>query len=115
MSVLDCFDEAYDYRIEPQQALMRLRLAFAVSTSFHPDILLLDEGIGAGDAAFLEKVNQRLQEFTSKATIIVVASHSERLIGQMCSSSVLMERGRIIAFSSTSEVLALYRERTSPK
>jgi len=94
---------------------MRLRLAFAVSTSFHPDILLLDEGIGAGDAAFLEKVNQRLQEFTSKATIIVVASHSERLIRQMCSSSVLMERGRIIAFSSTSEVLALYRERTSPK
>jgi ABC-2 type transport system ATP-binding protein/lipopolysaccharide transport system ATP-binding protein len=92
---------------------MRLRLAFAVSTSFHPDILLLDEGIGAGDAAFLEKANWRLQEFTSKATIIVLASHSEQLLRQMCSTSVLLEHGRIIAFSSTGEVLALYRERTS--
>jgi len=94
---------------------MRLRLAFAVSTSFHPDILLLDEGIGAGDAAFLEKVDLRLQEFTSRATIIVIASHSEQLVSQMCSSCVLMEHGRIIAFSSTGEVLALYRERTSRK
>ena len=92
---------------------MRLRLAFAVSTSFHPDILLLDEGIGAGDASFLEKVNRRLQEFTSKATIIVVASHSERLVEQMCSNAVLMEQGRVVAFSSTSEVLELYRDRTS--
>ena len=94
---------------------MRLRLAFAVSTSFHPDILLLDEGIGAGDAAFLEKVNRRLQEFTSKATIIVLASHSEQLVRQLCSTSVLMEQGRIIEISSTSEVLELYRERTSRK
>jgi ABC-2 type transport system ATP-binding protein/lipopolysaccharide transport system ATP-binding protein len=99
--------------IRTYSAGMRLRLAFAVSTSFHPDILLLDEGIGAGDAAFLEKVNRRLQEFTSKATIIVLASHSEQLVRQLCSTSVLMEHGRIIEFSSTSEVLALYRERTS--
>lgn len=101
--------------IRTYSAGMRLRLAFAVSTSFQPDILLLDEGIGAGDAAFLEKVKRRLQEFASKATIIVLASHSEQLVRQMCSTAVLMEHGRIIAFSSTSEVLALYRERTSRK
>jgi len=101
--------------IRTYSAGMRLRLAFAVSTSFHPDILLLDEGIGAGDAAFLEKVNRRLQEFTSKATIIVLASHSEQLVRQLCSTSVLMEHGRIIEISSTSEVLELYRERTSRK
>jgi ABC-2 type transport system ATP-binding protein/lipopolysaccharide transport system ATP-binding protein len=94
---------------------MRLRLAFAVSTSFHPDILLLDEGIGAGDAAFLEKAKSRLHEFTSKATIIVLASHSEQLLRQMCSTSVLMEHGRIIALGSTDEIFARYRERTSRK
>jgi len=42
---------------------MRMRLTFAVSTSIVPDILLLDEGIGAGDADFLEKANKRLDAF----------------------------------------------------
>ena len=101
--------------IRTYSAGMRLRLAFAVSTSFRPDILLLDEGIGAGDATFLEKVNRRLQEFTSKATIIVLASHSEQLVRRMCSTSVLMEHGQIIALGNTSQVLALYQERTSRK
>jgi ABC-2 type transport system ATP-binding protein/lipopolysaccharide transport system ATP-binding protein len=90
---------------------MRMRLAFAVSTSIHPDILLLDEGIGAGDAAFLEKAARRLQEFTDKAAIIVLASHSEQLVTQMCRTSVLMEHGRVIGVGPTAEVLAQYRER----
>jgi ABC-2 type transport system ATP-binding protein/lipopolysaccharide transport system ATP-binding protein len=92
---------------------MRTRLAFAVSTSIHPDILLVDEGIGAGDAAFLEKANQRLQEFTDKAAIIVLASHSEHLVTKMCRTSVLMEHGRVIQVGSTEEILVLYRERTA--
>lgn len=90
---------------------MRMRLAFAVSTSIEPDILLLDEGIGAGDAAFLEKANKRLKEFADKVSIIVLASHSDELIRRMCRTSVLMERGRIIEVGPTNEVLSLYRER----
>jgi ABC-2 type transport system ATP-binding protein/lipopolysaccharide transport system ATP-binding protein len=100
-----------DLPIRTYSAGMRTRLAFAVSTSIHPDILLVDEGIGAGDAAFLEKANQRLQEFTDKAAIIVLASHSEHLVTQMCRTSVLMEHGRVIQVGSTEEILALYRER----
>jgi ABC-type polysaccharide/polyol phosphate transport system ATPase subunit len=91
---------------------MRMRLAFAVSTSINPDILLLDEGIGAGDAAFLEKANRRLQEFTRKAGIIVLASHSESLIRQMCDKAVLLERGRVVLFGPTKQVLDCYRERS---
>jgi ABC-2 type transport system ATP-binding protein/lipopolysaccharide transport system ATP-binding protein len=98
--------------IRTYSAGMRMRLAFAVSTSIHPDILLLDEGIGAGDAAFLEKANRRLQEFTDKAAIIVLASHSEHLVSQMCRTSVLMEHGRAVCVGPTDEVLAQYRERT---
>jgi ABC-2 type transport system ATP-binding protein/lipopolysaccharide transport system ATP-binding protein len=90
---------------------MQIRLAFAVSTSIHPDILLLDEGIAAGDAAFLEKANQRLQEFTKRASIIVLASHSERLVKQMCQTAVLMDHGRVIGVGPTEEVLAQYQGR----
>jgi ABC-2 type transport system ATP-binding protein/lipopolysaccharide transport system ATP-binding protein len=89
---------------------MRMRLSFAVSTSIDPDILLIDEGIGSGDAAFLEKANRRLKEFTGKAAIIVLASHSERLMRDMCEKAVLMDRGRALAFGPTDDVLRQYAE-----
>jgi len=95
--------------IRTYSAGMRMRLAFAVSTSIEPDILLLDEGIGAGDAAFLEKASRRLGEFTRKAAIIVLASHSEGLIRQMCDQAVLMEHGRVLRVGGTDEILEHYR------
>ena len=93
---------------------MRMRLAFAISTSVEPDILLLDEGIGAGDAAFVEKANQRIQSFADSAGIIVLASHSEALIRRICSTAVLMERGRVVEVADVETILAAYRERSKP-
>ena len=96
--------------IRTYSAGMRMRLAFAVSTSVAPDILLLDEGIGAGDAAFLEKANQRLARFTEQVSIIVVSSHSEELVSRMCSKALLMEHGRVLMSGTTAAVLAQYRK-----
>lgn len=90
---------------------MRMRLAFAVSTSIKPDILLLDEGIGAGDAAFLEKAEKRLAEFTEQAGIIVLASHSNGLILKMCKSAILMNRGRVVAVGDVEGILERYSEK----
>lgn len=90
---------------------MRMRLAFAVSTSIQRDILLLDEGIGVGDHAFLEKARARLEEFTAKAGIIVLASHSEELLLGMCRTALLMEHGKIVHAGDTAEVLQTYRQR----
>ncbi|NCA69124.1 MAG: ABC transporter ATP-binding protein [Sphingobacteriia bacterium] len=88
---------------------MQMRLAFAVSTSVAPDILLIDEGIGAGDAAFIEKANARLKQFTERVSIIVLSSHSEALIKSMCQKAVLMQHGRLIGAGATQEVLDQYR------
>jgi ABC-2 type transport system ATP-binding protein/lipopolysaccharide transport system ATP-binding protein len=101
-----------DLPIRTYSAGMRMRLAFAVTTSIDPDILLIDEGIGAGDAAFLEKADKRLNDFTSKAAIVVLASHSESLVRKMCDTSLLMERGRIKAFGPTDHILDVYRNKT---
>jgi len=90
---------------------MRMRLAFAISTSVEPDILLLDEGIGAGDAAFVEKANQRIQSFAKRAGVIVLASHSEDLIRRICRTAVLMERGRILDVGEVEPIFERYRER----
>ncbi len=94
--------------IRTYSAGMRMRLAFAVSTSIEPEILLIDEGIGVGDAAFLQKANERLQEFSDKAAIIVLASHSESLIRKSCNQAVLMQHGKVIATGETDAMLAKY-------
>jgi ABC-2 type transport system ATP-binding protein/lipopolysaccharide transport system ATP-binding protein len=99
-----------DLPIRTYSAGMRMRLAFAVSTSIEPDILLLDEGIGAGDASFLEKAQARLEGFTNKAGIIVLASHSGVLLRRMCRTAVIMDRGRIVYSGDTDSVLKHYRQ-----
>jgi ABC-2 type transport system ATP-binding protein/lipopolysaccharide transport system ATP-binding protein len=76
---------------------MRARLAFGIATAVIPEILLLDEGIGAGDASFIEKANRRLKEFVDRAGILVLASHSEALVRRFCNKYAKLERGRIVA------------------
>ncbi|AHF05166.1 sugar ABC transporter ATP-binding protein [Marichromatium purpuratum 984] len=95
--------------IRTYSAGMQMRLAFAISTSVAPDILLLDEGIGTSDAAFLQKAGERLQRFTEQVSIIVLSSHDDELISSMCEKSVLMEHGQIIAAGPTEDILSEYR------
>jgi ABC-2 type transport system ATP-binding protein/lipopolysaccharide transport system ATP-binding protein len=84
---------------------MRARLSFGIATAVIPEILLLDEGIGAGDAAFMEKANRRLHEFVGGAGILVLASHSEGLIRQFCNKYALLERGKVAAEGEGLEAL----------
>jgi len=94
---------------------MRARLAFAMATCVEPDILLLDEGIGAGDAAFFERANQRLQSFISSTSIMILASHSEELTRKFCNKIALMEHGRIIWYGEVQEGYARYHEMIQPR
>jgi lipopolysaccharide transport system ATP-binding protein len=76
---------------------MGARLAFAVSTSMQNDILLIDEGIGAGDASFQEKAQQRIEGLFNRTSIVLLASHSEELITRFCNRRLRMEHGRLTA------------------
>lgn len=87
---------------------MHTRLAFAISTCIHPEILLLDEGLGAGDAAFLEKARRRLDDFVASAGIMVLASHNEHLIRQMCKTAVLLAHGRVVMTGPPDAVFERY-------
>lgn len=75
---------------------MQARLMFAISTSLENDILLIDEGIGAGDAAFQEKAQKRIQGLFSRTSIVLLASHSEALLEQFCNRRLHMEHGKLI-------------------
>ena len=74
---------------------MSARLAFAIATSFHPEILLMDEWIGAGDHDFQEKAKARLDAMIDRAGIIVLASHNDALIKKVCNKVMTLEHGTI--------------------
>ena len=88
--------EFLKFPVRTYSAGMRARLAFAMATCVGPEILLLDEGIGAGDAAFVEKASKRLDGFIESAGILVLASHAPNLVRRLCNKAIVMEHGRII-------------------
>ena len=91
---------------------MSTRLGFAIATSIKPDILLLDEWLGAGDARFVEKAAKRVEELVEKSSVLVLASHSEALIKRNCNKAVLLNHGHIIANGDVDDVIKEYTELT---
>lgn len=117
MNEIAAFTELGDYLAMPARTYssgMMLRLAFAVCTSIEPEIMLMDEWVGVGDAAFVQKAEHRLNDFIGRAGILVVASHSTGLLERNCTKGVLMHAGRIKAFGPIDEVLRLYESESSP-
>lgn len=74
---------------------MVLRLAFAISTSVQPEILLMDEWMSVGDEQFRDKAEKRLTEFVDKAGILVMATHDHGLAQRVCSKHIHLEHGVI--------------------
>lgn len=74
---------------------MRLRLAFAVSTSIDADILLMDEWLAVGDADFQPKAKRRMEELVARTKILVVASHDYSLLKGVCNRILRLEHGKI--------------------
>lgn len=88
--------------VHTYSAGMLTRLTFAVATATHPDILLIDEVLGAGDADFQEKASARLNELIDTAKIFVLASHSEAMIDLYCNRRLRFEHGKLVGDTTTS-------------
>ncbi len=82
--------------VKTYSAGMAARLAFAISTAAHNDILLIDEGIGAGDATFVERARQRVDELIDRTSVMLIASHSDGLIERLCNRRISMAHGKIM-------------------
>ena len=112
MDEIAAFTELGDYLTMPvhtYSAGMRLRLAFAVCTSFEPEILLMDEWLSVGDRSFVEKAKRRLEEFVDRAGILVLASQNAALLERVCATGVVLNAGKVEARGPIGEVLREYR------
>lgn len=104
-----------DMPVRTYSAGMNVRLSFAIATCMQPEILLMDEWLRAGDAGFLEKAKQRVEDFVRSSSIMVLASHSIPLLEQWCNRGILLEEGRIRAVGDVKVALSEYREITKAK
>jgi lipopolysaccharide transport system ATP-binding protein len=98
-----------DQPIKTYSAGMYARLAFSTATSVQPDILIIDEVLGAGDAYFAAKCLQRMKTLTedSGATVLFV-SHDLASVQQICTRAIWIERGRILQDGTPFEVTKTY-------
>jgi ABC-type polysaccharide/polyol phosphate transport system ATPase subunit len=92
---------------------MTLRLAFSIATAIDPEILILDEGLSAGDASFAAIAEARINSLLSRSRILVMASHSIELLKNWCNRAILLERGRIVSLGTVPEVAEFYRSRSA--
>ena len=87
---------------------MYVRLGFAVSTQFSPDILLVDEVFGAGDAAFSKRAVDRMLNIVNNAGIFVLATHEMSLVERVCQRVIWLDRGLIVRDGPPNLVLPEY-------
>jgi ABC-type polysaccharide/polyol phosphate transport system, ATPase component len=84
---------------------MAMRLKFAVSTAISPDILVMDEWVGAGDAEFRSKATDRMNKVFSDSGIAILASHSNALLKETCNKAIWLESGQLKASGSVDGVI----------
>jgi lipopolysaccharide transport system ATP-binding protein len=87
---------------------MYVRLGFAVSTHFSPEVLLVDEVFGAGDASFRQRAAERMLNMVNNAGIFVIATHDMALIERECQRVLWLERGKILRDGPPSLVVPEY-------
>ena len=89
---------------------MLARLAFSIATVVNPEILIVDEILSVGDAAFQEKSKKRMLELMGGGTTVLFVSHSLEQIREMCSRVVWLEQGEIKMAGATKEVCNAYQK-----
>jgi ABC-type polysaccharide/polyol phosphate transport system ATPase subunit len=87
---------------------MYMRLAFAIATEVDPDILLIDEALGVGDAAFLAKARARLHELVQRSNALVLVSHDLKSLREFCTRGLWIQHGHLVADGPITEVIEQY-------
>jgi lipopolysaccharide transport system ATP-binding protein len=107
------FTELGDFMNQPFKAYsagMQARLVFTTATTVKPNILIVDEILGAGDAYFAAKSRQRMQNLVDSGASILLVSHALDQVLRFCDQAIWLERGRIVLRGSSLEVVKAYQE-----
>jgi lipopolysaccharide transport system ATP-binding protein len=116
MQQIEDFAEIGQYIDQPVRTYssgMQVRLAFSVATALRPEILIVDEALSVGDAYFQAKCFARIKEYKARGTTLLIVSHDQAAIANLCSRAILIEKGRIVADAVPTDVMNLYNAKLS--
>ena len=102
--------EFMDQPIKTYSSGMKSRLGFAVAVNVEADILVLDEALSAGDAAFKKKALQRMYDLRDSGTTVLFVSHSIGMVKRFCTEAILLHKGHLVSSGEPAEVVDRYRE-----
>ena len=112
------FADIGDYIDQPVKTYssgMALRLAFSVQVHIDPDILIVDEALAVGDAAFQAKAMTRIQEILGRGTTLLFVGHDLNALRAFCQRAILLEQGRAVMLGEPGEVIEEYLFRVHAK
>ncbi len=102
----------FDRPIRTYSSGMKSRLGISVATAFKPDLLLIDEVLGVGDASFRKKSEERVKEMINQSGSVIIVSHSMGLLEKICTRIAVFEDGRLISINSPKDAINLYLQST---
>lgn len=102
--------EKANHRLHTLSTGQKMRLGFATSTCVQSDVILMDEWIGAGDANFTRRVGERMKAQIGKDTILVIASHSDGMLRDLCDKAIVLERGQLVHTGEIEPALKFYHQ-----
>ena len=99
----------FERPIKTYSSGMKARLGISVATAFQPDILLIDEVLGVGDASFRKKSERRVKDMIKSSGTVIIVSHSQSFMLEICDRIVVMEAGKVVDVGEPSEMYKLYK------
>ncbi|OQB95631.1 MAG: Teichoic acids export ATP-binding protein TagH [Verrucomicrobia bacterium ADurb.Bin122] len=105
------FAEIGDFIDQPVRTYssgMVVRLAFAVAAHVEPDILIVDEALGVGDARFQLKCARAIDRFIEQGVTLLFVSHDTTTVKRLCNQAILLERGQLVYAGKPNDVANLY-------
>ena len=94
---------------------LKSRLGFAIATAVKPDVLILDEVLSVGDAAFKEKSEQRILDMMDDGVTVLYVSHSTDRIRKLCNKAIILTKGQVVAHGDVNEICDMYTEMVNSK
>ena len=115
--MLESYDEIIDFAelrqfehvpVKNYSSGMLARLGFSIATIVKPEILIVDEILAVGDAAFQKKCEERMHDMMSGGTTVILVSHSDETVRKICRHAAWINRGQLMCVGESEEVLERY-------
>lgn len=100
--------EYFDQPVRLYSSGMQMRVAFSVATAFRPEVLIVDEALSVGDTYFQHKSFERIRNFQSKGTSLLLVSHDKAAIQGICTRAILLEKGKILKDDKPEAIMDYY-------